>query len=49
MKDYKEIQTMLEKAENEMEQRKQNLGTQYLNGVIAALKWILFNSEQPID
>ena len=49
MKDFKDVEKLLEKAEELMSDAKRNIGTQYLNGVIATLRWILFNKEQPID
>ena len=49
MQDYKEISTMLEKAEKELSDPRRKVGTQFLNGVIATLRWILFNDERPIE
>lgn len=49
MQDFKSVDKMLKAAEDEMENREQNLGTQYLNGVIGTLRWVLFGGEEPVE
>ena len=49
MKDYKEIKEVLDDAENRELQMNENYHGDYLDGVIATLRWLIFNSEEPIE
>lgn len=48
MKEYSEIKDMLDRAYNKKENEKID-DWSYLDGIIAALEWILFSKEEPLN